>query len=411
MNVLILTPDRVGSTLLQRLLTIYMLRRDFGQPVINLHELTNGLEKYYNPLLNQEVLGKPNTTNWGYYQTLNEVEELLKSVNHYKTSRLARYHIVARKDTIAEQIKFYQYLNENFFVIGCRRENLFEHALSWAINGHSKQLNVFSAEQKVNTFYDIYKNGITVQKETIFNYLDKYKEYINWSDTYFNVQSYFNYDRDVHQIEQYILNLDFMSGSTNNTWVDMFGQEFNDWNACHRLLPNLLLEDRTTPSSHQINLLKEVMDVSRNPEISWENLKGEQWPVSAYDHVFDKTLQLPANIKNEISSKYSNSTQVAVTENEYKFLEKTLPAYKRTSLELNSLVTNRFMVSSVPLKLQSLREKKYIIKNFKDCIQWHNEWVDKNNFGKHYNDEELVNLSVKEEDQLTLPISSQNLLK
>ena len=48
MNVLILTPDRVGSTLLQRLITIYMLRKGFDLPVVNLHELSNGLQKYYN---------------------------------------------------------------------------------------------------------------------------------------------------------------------------------------------------------------------------------------------------------------------------------------------------------------------------------------------------------------------------
>lgn len=60
MNVLILTPDRVGSTLLQRLITIYMAAHDYDKPVINLHELSNGLMKYYSPTFNQEVLGKPN---------------------------------------------------------------------------------------------------------------------------------------------------------------------------------------------------------------------------------------------------------------------------------------------------------------------------------------------------------------
>jgi len=60
MNVLILTPDRVGSTLLQRLITVYMQANDFDRPVINLHELTNGLMKYYSPVFNTEVLGKPN---------------------------------------------------------------------------------------------------------------------------------------------------------------------------------------------------------------------------------------------------------------------------------------------------------------------------------------------------------------
>ena len=111
MNVLILTPDRVGSTLLQRLITVYMLRKGFDRPVINLHELSNGLTKYYNTTLNQEVLGKPKGTQWGYFQTLTEVQDLLKSVDHYKTSRLAHYHIVNRQDSVAEQIKFYEYIN------------------------------------------------------------------------------------------------------------------------------------------------------------------------------------------------------------------------------------------------------------------------------------------------------------
>ena len=96
MNVLLLTPDRVGSTLLQRTLTIYMLRRGFDKPIINLHELTNGLSKYYNTTLNQEVLGKPKGIEWGYYQKLEEIIDLLKSVEHYKTSRLAHYDIKNR---------------------------------------------------------------------------------------------------------------------------------------------------------------------------------------------------------------------------------------------------------------------------------------------------------------------------
>ena len=203
MNVLILTPDRVGSTLLQRVLTVYMLRQGFDKPVINLHELTNGLEKYYNNILQQEVLGKPRGTEWGYYQTLSEIENLLKSVDHYKTARLARYHIVSRQDTIAEQLKFYDYINKNFYVISCRRENLFEHAISWGIHSHSKQLNVYSVEEKINVFQNIYKNKISVPKETLLTHLDNYKNYISWADTNFNIQSYWNYDIDIKNIEKY----------------------------------------------------------------------------------------------------------------------------------------------------------------------------------------------------------------
>jgi hypothetical protein len=77
MNVLILTPDAVGSTLLQRMLTIYMQFHAFDRPVINLHELTNGLARYYSPEFNQELVGKRTVKNWGYYQSLAEVVDLL----------------------------------------------------------------------------------------------------------------------------------------------------------------------------------------------------------------------------------------------------------------------------------------------------------------------------------------------
>lgn len=69
MNILILTPDRVGSTLLQRLITVYANAADKNNLTINLHELTNGIEKYYNDKFGKEVLGKKENR-WGYYQTL-----------------------------------------------------------------------------------------------------------------------------------------------------------------------------------------------------------------------------------------------------------------------------------------------------------------------------------------------------
>ena len=142
MNVLILTPDAVGSTLLQRLITIYMQFHDFDRPVINLHELTNGLEKYYSPEFGREIVSKSRVKNWGYYQSLEDVVKILSDVDHYKTSRLAQYHIKNRNDPIDQQIPFYRYLNENFFVIACRRHNIFEHALSMAINKITKNYSI-----------------------------------------------------------------------------------------------------------------------------------------------------------------------------------------------------------------------------------------------------------------------------
>jgi hypothetical protein len=393
MNVLILTPDRVGSTLLQRVLTIYMLRKEFNKPVINLHELTNGLESYYNTTLNQLVLGKPRGTEWGYYQSLSEITDLLKSADHYKTSRLAHYHIVNRNDTIADQIPFYEYLNNNFYIISARRRNLFEHALSWSINAHSKKLNVYSICEKINVYADIYKNKITINKESYIKYLEDYKRYIDWANNYFNVQSIFNYDDSANDLEQYILGLDFMKGTINNSWQDMFGQTFNQWNACHRLIPNLMLTEQ--------NGNNQLLLTDPEQEAKWKVLKGSDWP--EFNNVTEQTLEnLPTAIKQEIKSHFQNSilkTKVNVSDDIMNFCSLHLTNYKKTYSQINELTNNGFLVSNVPIKLQTLHEKKMIINNFDESIEWYNDWAIDNNY-ELYTKNDIVKLADQEEKVL-----------
>ena len=374
MNVLILTPDRVGSTLLQRVLTIYMLRREFDKPVINLHELTNGLEKYYNTLLNQEVLGKPKGTDWGYYQTLDQVTDLLSGADHYKTSRLAHYHIERRQDSLDSQIKFYEYLNQNFFIISCRRRNLFEHALSWSINGHSKKVNVYHPFEKIMTFHKIYREGITISETTFKNHLTNYKKYINWSDTYFNIQSHFNYEDCVGDLESYILNLDFMKGHSNNTWRDMFDQDYNDWNACHKLIPDVrLFEGNSDP---------------KRIAISNDHLV-ENWNFNRRD----VDLIFPSH----------HTTHTVPTEI-YDYLATHAPKYKSAYDEINELVNGGFLVSGVPIKLQTLMEKKTIVRNYVECIKWYNEWVTQNGMGEKYTENDLDALCLLEISKMNNPL-------
>ena len=380
MNVLILTPDRVGSTLLQRLITIYMLRRDFGRPVINLHELTNGIIKYYNPTLNQEVLGKDQTLDIGYLQSLPEILDLLKSVDHYKTSRLAHYHLVRRNDNLSDQLSFYEYLNRNFYIISCRRQNLLEHALSWGISSFSKRLNVYTTAEKIDCFQDVYKNGIHIEHTSFIKYLNDYVKYINWSDTYFNVQSYFDYDTHMSEIEKYILNLDFMNGHENNTWQDMFGQSFSNWNACHRMLPNLLLHDRSTVAGTK------TIPVNRN-EISMESynlLRGEDWPESWRD---PGTAVMP-HIQEEIHTRFDVKS-VPVTDSEYNFLSSNLSVYQETSMQIENLTKLGFLVTGVPVKLQTLHEKRQVVKNFDQTVEWYNAWVEKTGQGEPYTDTQI----------------------
>jgi len=372
MNVLILTPDRVGSTLLQRVLTIYMLRRNFGKPVINLHELTNGLEKYWNPTFNQEVLGKPCGTEWGYYQTLPEVQDILSSVDHYVTSRLAHYHLVNRQDSIAEQMQFFQYLNQNFYIISCRRKNILEHALSWAIHAHSKVLNVYSPQEKINTFYDIYKNKITVNKESLITYLNKYKNYIEWVDRYFHVQSYFEYEQSIDQLEKYILGLDFMKTAVNNRWQDMFGQEFNQWNSCHRILSNLSLYDQQ--GDHPFTIYNE------NSKLEWDKLKGNDWPnFESSDNLSNVPLAVQEEIKNQFDiASFKQTFNVDATT--FNFLNENLSKYKSTIGQISTLVNQGLLVTGIPIKLQTFKEKQMIVNNFEHCVIWYNEWASANGY-------------------------------
>lgn len=355
MNVLILTPDRVGSTLLQRLITVYMQANDFDRPVINLHELTNGLMKYYSPVFNTEVLGKPNGGSWGYFQSLSEIRDLLDSVKHYKTSRLAHYHIKNRQDTMADQVPFYNYLNDNFFIISAQRDNLLEHALSWCIYTHSKKLNVYGHQEKIDTFADLYRNKITVPPEAMIKYLNQYKEYLAWVDNHFTVSSYFRYDQDLANIEEYILNLAVFNDKPRKTWQDTFQIGFQDWNMCHYLFSDLS------------GLSNQLPDYSQRLKLEYNGTQSK--------------YQLQSLSVSDVGSSLSVLDQ--------KFLIEHKDKYNRAQVGIQELVDNKILVTGVPIKLQTMMEKKLLVNNFNQCVEVYNQWVAANGIGTMYTEEQL----------------------
>lgn len=364
MNVLILTPDRVGSTLLQRLITVYMQSHTYNRPVINLHELTNGLMKYYSPLFNQEVLGKPTDRPWGYYQTLDEITEHLHSTDHYKTTRLAHYHIMNRQDSMADQVPFYQYLNDNFFIISAQRKNLLEHALSWGIQGHSKKLNVYTHQEKIDTFAGIYQNKITVDVNVMINYLNKYVNYLQWVNNHFTVNSYFEYETHLPKIEEYILGLDIFGGQPTKSWNDTFGIEFQDWNRCHYLASDISGISAQLPAPGNLQI------------------------------TFDSTDQLdsidlaPVITKNEILNSLSTGDK--------QFLQQHTSNYINSYKAIDELVQHKILVTGVPIKLQTMMEKRKLIKNFDQCVEAYNQWVKENRVGDLYTDADIKKITVNE---------------
>ena len=347
MNVLILTPDAVGSTLLQRLLTIYMQFHNFDRPVINLHELTNGIDKFWSPDFNREILGKPDFLkgNRGYYQSLQEVVALLDSVDHYKTARLSEYHIMNRKDSIADQLPLYRYLNENFFIISCQRQNVFEQSISWAINKITNKLNVYRASEKIQTFAQIYKDPINIDLKSLIDSLDMYCNYIKWCKDHFNVASYFYYDQHVENIEQYILNLPIFAGQKKLvTWKDNFDQEFNDWNRCHYLMADLgtlALENHQDP----VKLLS-----------------------GPAENISTKFAVLTDQKSQSLVSHLPVVYQEFVANHAAKYVE-----IKGVIEQMESL---GILTGGLPMKKQTMAEKKHIVKNFNECVDVYNKWVE-----------------------------------
>lgn len=387
MNVLILTPDAVGSTLLQRLITIYMQFHDYDRPVINLHELTNGLEKYFSPDFNREIVSKRRVQNWGYHQSLQDIVELLASVDHFKTSRLAQYHIRARQDPMEQQIPFYRYLDENFFVISCRRNNVFEHALSQCINRVTKKLNVYDSREKIQTFLDLYRDRMEIDQQALTATLDAYKNYLAWSENHFNIASYFYYDRHLDNIERYILSLPIFPGNHARVgWQDKFGIGFDDWNRCH-CAPGDIGRLALQQPQEQLRLSYQDLlgpDLARIDLVHQYQQKAlPDWPSV---HTPEDFAALPENIRTEFLRRIDSQTSVASVDQAVlarlpehrQFVDRHRPGYERAQGMIKRMVELDIMISAPPIKKQTMAEKQYLIKNFDQCMDTYNQWADQN---------------------------------
>jgi len=173
MNILILTPDGVGSTILQRLLTMALYLESIK--VINTHELTNGLQLEKGTLKKDFQLL--------YSQKLSDIIKLLKNSNRDTTivSRLAKYHIDARQDSSEFQKTFFNFLNSFYKKkIMCVRNNIFEYAMSWSIRERSGILNIYNKKDK-NSVIAVSE----VDEDFFLKKCNEYVDYTNWMQNNF----------------------------------------------------------------------------------------------------------------------------------------------------------------------------------------------------------------------------------
>jgi hypothetical protein len=246
-NILILTPDGVGSTILQRLCTMALYLENVS--VINTHELTNGLE------LNQDNKLFKNS-DIGYGQSLKEITDIISNSdkNTMLVSRLAKYHLDNRQDRDEERIVFYNFLN-NYFnkKIKCVRKNIFEYAMSWSIRQKTSVLNIYDRidQQKVLEIS-------SVDEDYFLKKCNQYVEYIQWTYKNFPDAETVSYEDMITKTDKLLDNLT----GFQNTFVKKFGSMLSvilraEYNYFHKKNP---LDKKETKALYQYkNLSNSLM--------------------------------------------------------------------------------------------------------------------------------------------------------
>jgi len=212
-KLLILTPDGVGSTLLQRAICVF---GNIEDKWINTHELTNGLSYSIDGILYKD-------NSHGYSQSLSDIILLLEKNNNNIIVRLAHYHLIARKDSLEELNKFYTYLNNNFIIISCHRKNILEYAMSWAIRDLKSTLNVYSFKEK----FKIHPTNDKFNLDTSFiiKKLNDYQNYIFWINDNFNNIINFYYE-DICDIDRFITDI---IECNPDSFVNKFKMKISDY--------------------------------------------------------------------------------------------------------------------------------------------------------------------------------------
>ena len=247
-NYLILTPDGVGSTYLQRALTVYL--HSAGLDYWNTHELLNGLD-----LLDGNLY---KDFNLGYSQTIPEICELLQSTSNSLVSRIAQYHVINRSNEKGKENyqQFYDACNKKFDKIFYCTRDPFEYALSWSIRKNTKTLNVYDIKERISVHGEDVKQILDLE---YFNQkLEQYSAYEYWAEDNFNITRAVDYDdnhRDVDSMMKELTGLD-------HDVEDRFGVSLQDYSTV-RYMTSMYMQTKDKQYLFNKNKTTGVMKLKR----------------------------------------------------------------------------------------------------------------------------------------------------
>ena len=247
-NYLILTPDGVGSTYLQRALTVYLHSANLDY--WNTHELLNGLAQYNGNLYKNFDLG--------YTQSVSKICELLQSTSNSLVSRIAQYHVINRSDEKGKENyqQFYDACNKKFDKIFYCTRDPFEYALSWSIRNNTKTLNVYSIKERISVHGEDVKQILDLE---YFNQkLEQYSAYEYWAEDNFNITRAVDYNdnhRDVDSMMKELTGLD-------HDVEDRFGVSLQDYSTV-RYMTSMYMQTKDKQYLFNKNKTTGVMKLKR----------------------------------------------------------------------------------------------------------------------------------------------------
>jgi len=282
-NYLVLTPDGVGSTYLQRALTVYLHSANMNY--WNTHELLNGIG-IKDGNLYKEVQATP------YAQSLENICKLLSTTNNFLVSRIAKYHIDARLNERYEDYNlFYELCEKKFDIIVFCQRDPFEYALSWGIRRSAKKRNVYSINERIEA------HGVHVKEPIDLDFfqrkLNQYTDYEYWAYDNFYITNKIDYNNINYNIDSVVKEITGLTHSVK----DRFGISLQDYSRYRYLIS---MYKQTKDKEYFFNGI-EVLDEMCNLHSMIEKL--------FYIHKLPTTIPIKMNTLSDKRSRITNFDQ------------------------------------------------------------------------------------------------------
>ena len=241
MNYLVLTNDGIGSSYLQRSLTLYL--NSAGIEYWNTHELLNGVA------CNNGNIYKQWRDNNFELQPVNEIITCLNESTNNIVSRVGLHWAHERNDIST----LYPTLRSKYNkILMCKRDP-FEYALSWAIRSSEGIGNLYRVDKKrsLSLNYDVDMDFFKTK-------LEEYHKYIYWTMDNFNAQevNYNDLQINIDNMMQKITGLD-------HSVEDKFGISLQNYSRVRYLASTGVYEKEHTQSAVALKNFENRLKVNK----------------------------------------------------------------------------------------------------------------------------------------------------